>query len=121
MEATDRTESKPMAEFIEVRTAIDSKEAALKIADAIVSRRLAACVHVSGPITSTYWWQGAIEHAEEWVCTAKTRKALYPDLEQAIRDKHSYDTPEILAVDVSAGSASYLDWIIQETRAETHI
>ena len=104
-----------MAEYIEVRTAIDSKEGAQKIAEAIVSKRLAACVQVSGPIASTYWWQGAVEQAEEWLCTAKTRRELYPDLEQAIREVHTYDTPEILAVDVIVGNESYLDWVSQET------
>jgi periplasmic divalent cation tolerance protein len=107
-----------MTSFIEVHTTIDSKEAAQKIAEAIVSKRLAACVQVSGPITSTYWWQGAVEQAEEWLCTAKTRKELYPDLEQAIREVHTYDTPEILAVDVTAGNTGYLDWVAQETQVE---
>src|SRR5713226_1179769 len=63
--------------IIQVYTAIDSKEAAQKIALAIVSQRLAACCWVSGPITSTYWWEGKVEQAEEWVCTMKTRKALF--------------------------------------------
>ena len=107
-----------MTEFIEVHTTIDSKEAAQKIAEAIVSKRLAACVQVSGPITSTYWWQGKIEQAEEWMCTAKTQRELYSGLEQAIRAAHSYDVPEILAVDVIAGNAAYLDWVAQETGAE---
>jgi len=105
-----------MAEFIEVHTTIDSKEAAQKIAETIVSKRLAACVQVSGPITSIYWWQGKIEQAEEWVCTAKTEKDLYSLLEQAIKETHTYDVPEILVTPVVAGNKSYLDWISQETR-----
>jgi periplasmic divalent cation tolerance protein len=104
-----------MTEFIEVHTTIDSIEAAQKMAEVIVSKRLAACVQVSGPITSIYWWQGKIEHTEEWVCTAKTQRALYSDLEQAIRAVHSYDVPEILAVDVLTGNPAYLDWVVQET------
>lgn len=107
-----------MAAIIEVHTTIDSHEAAQKIAEAIVSKRLAACVQVSGPITSTYWWQGKIEQAEEWLCTAKTRKELYNELEQAIREVHSYDVPEILAVDVVTGNIGYLDWVEQETRID---
>lgn len=109
-----------MAEFIQVHTTIDSKEGAQKIAEAIVSKRLAACVQVSGPITSTYWWQGKLEQAEEWVCTAKTRRELYSELEQAIRAAHSYDVPEILAENVIAGNPSYLDWITQETTERPH-
>jgi periplasmic divalent cation tolerance protein len=105
-----------MTAYIEVHTTIDSKENAQKIAEAIVSQRLAACVQVSGPITSTYWWQGTVEQTEEWLCTAKTRKELYPALEQAIRAVHPYDVPEILSVDVVSGNNDYLDWVSQETR-----
>ena len=85
-----------MAEFITVHTTIDSKEGAQKIAETIVGKHLAACAQVSGPITSTYWWQGKLEQAEEWICTMKTRKDIYHDLEQAIRECHTYDTPEIV-------------------------
>lgn len=106
-----------MAEYIEVHTTIDSQEGAQKIANAIVSRRLAACVQVSGPITSTYWWEGKMEQAQEWVCTAKTRSELYSQLEQAIKEVHPYDVPEILAVDVVAGNTDYLKWVSQETGA----
>jgi periplasmic divalent cation tolerance protein len=82
----------------------------------LVSQRLAACVQLSGPMTSTYWWQGKMEQTQEWVCTAKTCAALYAQLEQAIKAVHSYDVPEILAVEVIAGNAEYLRWIEQETR-----
>ena len=104
-----------MQEFLEVHTTIDSKEAAQRIAEAIVSQRLAACVQVSGPITSTYWWQGKLEQAEEWLCTMKTRRDLYEKLEQAIRAVHSYDEPEILATLVAMGSRGYLEWVVRET------
>jgi periplasmic divalent cation tolerance protein len=104
-----------MTEYIQVHTTIDSREGAQKIATALVSKHLAACVQISGPITSTYWWQGNMEQAEEWVCTAKTRSELYNEVEQAIREAHTYDVPEILAVDIVAGNADYLNWVMQET------
>ena len=107
-----------MTGFIEVRTAIDSLEDAQKIAETVVKKRLAACVQISGPMTSTYWWQGKIEQAQEWLCTAKTRKDLYPELEQAIREVHTYDEPEILASEVVAGSQGYLDWLRRETEGQ---
>jgi periplasmic divalent cation tolerance protein len=106
-----------MAEYIQVHTTIDSREGAQKIATALVSKHLAACVQIAGPITSTYWWQGKMEQAEEWVCTAKTRSKLYNEVEQAIREAHTYDVPEILAVDIAAGNADYLNWVTQETSA----
>lgn len=105
-----------MTDYIQVSTAIDSEEGAQKIAEALVSARLAACVHVAGPIKSTYWWQGHMEQAQEWVCTAKTRQALYPEVEQAIRALHPYEEPEIVATPILAGSQGYLDWIAGETK-----
>jgi periplasmic divalent cation tolerance protein len=105
-----------MPNFIQVGTTIDSQEGAKKIADTLVEKRLAACVQISGPITSTYWWQGQIETAQEWICTAKTQQDLYDAVEQAIRAVHSYETPEIIATPIVAGSQSYLDWIRDETK-----
>ena len=104
-----------MTEFIQVTTAIDSKEGAQKIAQILVERRLAACVHVTGPITSTYWWQGKMEQEEEWTCTAKTQKELYGDVERTIREAHPYEEPEIVALPIVNGSQSYLNWIVAET------
>jgi len=105
-----------MPEFIQVMTAIGSRDEAQKIAEATVGKRLAACAQVIGPITSTYWWQGAMEIAEEWLCLVKTRKDLYKELEQAIREAHPYDEPEILAIPVVAGSQGYLAWVEREVR-----
>ena len=104
-----------MAEFIQVMTTIDSKEGAQKIAEALVAKRLAACVQVAGPITSTYWWQGEMEIAQEWLCIAKTRSELYERVEQAIGEIHPYDTPEIVVLPLITGNKGYLDWIIGET------
>ncbi|MDQ2827619.1 MAG: divalent-cation tolerance protein CutA [Chloroflexota bacterium] len=106
-----------MADLIIVETKIDSRDGAHKIAQVLVERRLAAAAQVSGPITSTYWWKGQIEHAEEWACTAKTRQDLYDPLEQAIRDLHPYETPSIVATLIVAGSQSYLEWVEAETSA----
>jgi len=100
-----------------VETKIDSQDGARQIAQTLVERRLAAAAQVSGPIVSTYWWKGRIEHAEEWACTAKTREDLYAALEQAIRALHPYETPAIVATPIIAGSQSYLEWIAAETSA----
>jgi periplasmic divalent cation tolerance protein len=109
-----------MAEYIEIHTAVDTRERAQLLARTLVSGRLAACVQILGPITSTYWWKGAMEEGvEEWLCAIKSRQELYGQLEQAILAVHPYETPEITAVDISAGSSSYLAWISQETSRET--
>lgn len=103
-----------MTNAIEVTTTASSKDEAQRIAAALVERRLAACVQVQGPIASTYWWEGKVETSEEWRCVAKTRVQLFDQVEAAIRQLHSYQTPEILAVRVAAGSAAYLQWMQDE-------
>ncbi len=99
------------SEFIQVLTTAGSEREAEVIAGALVERRLAACVQVVGPIASTYRWQGEVETAREWQCLAKTASHRYQEVEDAIRELHSYDEPEILAVPILAGSAGYLGWI----------
>ena len=101
--------------YLQVMTTLDSRAAADGLADTLVRDRLAACVQVVGPIRSTYWWQGAVETAEEWLCLVKTAESRYPALEARVRELHSYDVPEITAVRIAAGSADYLGWIGAET------
>jgi len=103
-----------MTDYIQVVTTTERREDAERIARALVEARLAACVQVLGPITSTYHWKGAIETSREWQCVAKSRQDLYPRLEETIRAAHPYEVPEILAVPITAASQSYLDWLDAE-------
>ena len=103
-----------MTDYIQVTTTCERKEDAEKIARTLVDQRLAACVQVLGPITSTYRWQGAIETSEEWQCTAKSRRDLYDQIDSAIRGIHPYEVPEILAVPIVAGGRGYLAWLDKE-------
>jgi len=105
-----------MTEFIQVSTSTDKRENADMISREMVEKRLAACVQITGPVTSLYWWKDNIEKTEEWLLIIKTRKELYPELEAAIKKAHSYETPEIIAVPVVAGSKDYLAWLESETR-----
>ena len=82
----------------------------------VVERRLAACAQVSGPITSTYWWEGKVTSATEWLCTLKTTAGRLEKLVAVVREAHSYDVPEIVAVPITAGHGAYLAWIEDETR-----
>ncbi|MCS7061158.1 MAG: divalent-cation tolerance protein CutA [Anaerolineae bacterium] len=106
-----------MTEVIQIITTTERFEDAQKIASYLVEEGLAACVQISGPITSLYRWQGRIETAQEWQCVIKTRAALYEQVEQTIRSRHPYQTPEILAMPVVRGSAAYLDWLAEATRS----
>src|SRR5262245_14557916 len=103
-----------MPNHIQVITTTETKEDAQRIAAALVERRLAACVQVAGPITSTFRWEGEVQTATEWQCIAKTRAALYAGVEAAIRELHPYQVPEIVAMPIASGSEAYLEWIDAE-------
>jgi periplasmic divalent cation tolerance protein len=107
-----------MTDYIQVMTATASREEADKIARALLETKLAGCVQIVGPISSTYWWQGTIESAQEWLCHIKTSRLLYPQVEAAIRRLHSYQVPEILALPVVAGNKDYLNWLEGELARE---
>lgn len=100
-----------MTEYVQVLTSVGSREEADRIGAALIDRRLAACVQVLGPIVSRYRWKGEVEEAQEWQCLAKTELARYQEVEDAIRQAHSYEEPEILAIPILAGSKGYLDWV----------
>lgn len=103
-----------MSGYVQVITTTGSKEDAMAIAQGLVELRLAACVQISGPITSFYRWDGQITTGEEWQCTAKTKASFYSDVENAIGHLHKYDVPEIIAVPIIEGSLNYIRWIEHE-------
>jgi len=104
------------SEFIQVFTTTDKKEEAEKITKVLIGKRLAACVQIVGPIESTYWWNGNIETAKEWLILIKSEKRLYKEIERVIKENHSYQVPEILAVPVMDGNPDYLRWLKSELR-----
>jgi len=103
-----------MNTFIQVMTTTDKREDADRIARSLVEMRLAGCVQIVGPVTSVYRWKGRIETAGEWLCLIKSREDLYGAIEQSIRSLHPYETPEIIASPLTAGSGEYLDWLQSE-------
>ena len=116
--ATSDGEGRAMTSYIQVVTTTARRDEADRIARELVEKRLAACVQIVGPITSTYRWQGKIETDKEWQICCKTRGELFAQVEAAIRSLHPYDVPEILAVPIAAGSERYLAWLDEQTRAE---
>jgi periplasmic divalent cation tolerance protein len=106
-----------METFAVVLTNLPDRDAALALARALVERRLAACVNVLAGCTSVYRWKGAIESADEVPVLIKTRLSLYPQVEQAIRELHPYELPEIVVLPLHGGLQGYLDWVATETSA----
>jgi periplasmic divalent cation tolerance protein len=104
-----------MDEFVIVLTNLPDRAAAVKLAEALIARRLAACVNVLAECTSIYRWKGAIENTTEVPVLIKTREARYAEVEAAIRSLHPYELPEIVAVPVRHGFDEYLQWVAGET------
>ena len=112
---SDRADAGEGNEALLVFTNMPDRAAALKLARALVERRLAACVNVLDGCTSIYRWQGDVEEASEVPVLVKTRAARYPELERALRELHPYELPEIVAVPLVRGLPDYLDWVVEET------
>jgi periplasmic divalent cation tolerance protein len=101
--------------FVVVLVTAGSADEAVGIGRALVADRLAACVNVVPSVRSIYRWQGAVEEADEHLLLAKARAADVPAIEVRVRELHSYELPEILALPVAGGSAAYLAWLGQST------
>jgi periplasmic divalent cation tolerance protein len=97
-----------------VQTTLPSEAQAAELARAVVQARLGACVQVQS-IRSFYVWQEHAHDETEWLLSIKTRSALYPALEAWLRERHPYETPEIVQLPIAAGSAAYLAWIDANT------
>ena len=100
-----------MHEFIQVSTTSDQKETLQEIAQNLVDLKLAACVQIGGPIESVYRWQGKVETANEWTCSIKSVRTLFPLIQKLVQVKHNYDEPQIIVVPIIDGSKAYLDWL----------
>ena len=88
---------------------------AAKIAQALVSECLAACVNILPGLTSIYRWQGKTERENEVLMLIKTRRDRYSDLESRLRFLHPYELPEIIAVPITTGLSEYLNWVDSHT------
>jgi periplasmic divalent cation tolerance protein len=94
-----------------------SAQESQRIASRLLEDHLAACVNVLPSVRSYYWWQGVIESSEEHLLLIKSTAALFPAVQEAVQQTHSYEVPELLALPVLDGSADYLDWLRSNLRA----
>lgn len=92
-----------------------SGEEAETIAKALVEERLAACANIVPSVSSIFRWEGKVERETEALVILKSRRKLLDRLIERVRDLHSYEVPEVIALQIAAGSKAYLDWIKQET------
>jgi periplasmic divalent cation tolerance protein len=115
-QAAQMTVETPIDPSILVLTTVPERAQAEALARELVSSRLAACIQIGSTVQSLYHWQGQIETAAEIPMAIKTRVALYPQVEEAIRKRHPYELPEIVAVPITGGLPGYLAWIAAETK-----
>jgi periplasmic divalent cation tolerance protein len=99
-----------------VLTTTGSKDEAMKIAHALVDRRLAACVNVIPKIESVYRFQDNVESSDEWLLLIKTIESEFEAVRDAIKELHTYELPECIAIKVSDGSKECLDWIAESVK-----
>jgi len=99
-----------------VLTNLPDRAAAERLADALLEKRVAACVNILAPCRSVYRWKGAVQHDEEHPVLIKTTAERYPELERAVRAGHPYELPEIIAVPIERGLPAYLDWVAAQTK-----
>jgi periplasmic divalent cation tolerance protein len=104
-----------MGSYIVCLVTIDDPAKAANIARILVEKHLAACVNIIPEIQSIYSWKGQIFDEKEWLMIIKTRRALFNELQAAVKGLHPYEVPEIIAVDIEHGLPEYLQWINDST------
>ncbi|GAA3158944.1 divalent-cation tolerance protein CutA [Planomonospora alba] len=103
------------SDCLEVRVTAASREEAERIGATAVEERLAVDAQLVAPIDSVYWWAGEVQRSPEWLLLMKTTAGRFEELARRVRELHSYEVPQIVAVAFAAGTDDYLAWIRQGT------
>jgi periplasmic divalent cation tolerance protein len=106
-----------MTDCVVILVTTGSRAEGERIAEALVGEQLAACVNVVGPVRSIYRWENAIQRDDEWLLIIKAPAARFETLATRVRALHSYQTPEVIALPITAGSEPYLEWVRRVTPA----
>jgi periplasmic divalent cation tolerance protein len=107
-----------VAEIVEVTITYDASAPAEAAARSLIARRLAACVHVDGPIRSIFRWEGAVQTEDEWRLTAKTTPALAETVASTLRAEHPYDLPGLVMHSCKTPD-DFAQWVAEETTGAT--
>ena len=91
-------------------------EEAQRISNILLSERKAACINIVSRVDSLFWWQGKLDSAQESLVIVKTKTSLLNEIVTLVREIHSYDIPEIIALPIVGGNQDYLDWIGKEAQ-----
>ncbi|GAB4323405.1 MAG: divalent-cation tolerance protein CutA [Candidatus Zixiibacteriota bacterium] len=99
------------SDYVVVFATCDSLAEADRIAERLVTEKLAACVNINDRVTSIYEWKGKIQRDVEAFIIIKTKRSLVDQVQTAVKSESSYDCPEIIALPIVAGSSDYLKWL----------
>ncbi len=102
--------------YIVLLITTSNTEEAQQIADLLLNHKKAACVNIIPGVSSLFWWQGNIDSAEESLLIVKTKTSLLDGIVTLVKQIHSYDVPEIIALPIVGGNQDYLDWIGKEVK-----
>ena len=95
-------------------------EEAQRIANILVSSRKAACVNIVPQVHSRFWWQGKIDSADEALLVVKTKAARLDEIIRLVKENHSYEIPQVIALPIVGGNIDYLQWLDDETERNIH-
>ncbi len=101
---------------IVVLVTTSSGEEAHKIANALLAQRKAACVNIVPGVSSLFWWQGKLDSAQESLLLVKTEASKLGEIVTLVKEIHSYQVPEIIALPIVGGNQDYLQWLHEEVR-----
>ena len=104
-----------MTDFILILVTAESVEEAQKIAAALMEEKLVACANIVPGVKSRFFWKGKVESADEVLIILKTRETHFQRIAEIVKEKHSYEVPEIVAFNIAMGDEKYLNWIHETT------
>lgn len=113
--------NEPDGKAVVVMMTAGSREEAARLAEMLVGAQLAACVQIMPEMQSVYRWRGKIQREPEFLLLAKTTEERFAELEREVRALHSYETPEIIALPVTAASAPYLEWLTTTVKPQRRL
>ena len=102
---------------------VANREEAINIVRQLLREKLIACANIVGSVNSLYWWKGKIEESREFLVLMKTRENFFEKLAQRVKELHSYEVPEVIALPLVKGLPAYLSWLnacLKSTESSTY-
>ncbi len=104
--------------YIAIFITVGSSEEAHKIAEVLLKQRRVACVNIVAGVSSLFWWQDKLDSAQESLLIVKTKTSQLSEVVRLVKEIHSYDVPEIIALPIVAGNQDYLEWLGKEVEKD---